>query len=194
MSVTFKSGTNMRRTRLLGIFSSSHVPCLSLGLLISHPFLHWTTYLDDIRLEIFPTLSEYFYDTWVLFFRWRNIFQIWINGWFFFFLKSWCEIWLVYLWICSLRYGFLSYWISLRNIGKDLRETQVEYVTTKFFNNKQRFWSLKWDTDCKFLKMRYRLKTVLFSSAHFCPKIGWIERVIWISHFTTNLGGHFLGY
>ena len=25
-----------------------------------------------------------------------------------------CEIWLVYLWSCSLRYGFLSYWISLK--------------------------------------------------------------------------------
>ena len=43
------------------------------------------------------------------------------------FFLSWCEIWLVYLWSCSLRYGFLSYWISLRNIGKDLRKTQVKF-------------------------------------------------------------------
>ena len=68
------------------------------------------------------------------------------------FFLPWCEIWLVYLWICSLRYGFLSYWISLRNIGKDLRKTQVEYVTTKFFSNMQNFCSSKWDKDCKFWK------------------------------------------
>ena len=67
-----------------------------------------------------------------------------------FFFLSWCEIWLVYLWSCSLRYGFLSYWISLRNIGKDLRKTQVDYVTTKFFTNMQNFCSLKWYKDCKF--------------------------------------------
>ena len=59
------------------------------------------------------------------------------------FFLSWCEIWLVYLWSCSLRYGFLSYWISLWNIGKDLRKTQVEYVTTKFFSNMRNFCSLK---------------------------------------------------
>ena len=50
---TFKVGTSIRRMRLLGIFSSSHVPCLSHGLPISHPFHHWTTYLDDIRRD-FP--------------------------------------------------------------------------------------------------------------------------------------------
>ena len=31
---------------------------------------------------------------------------------------SWCEIWLVYLWNCNLRNGFLSYLISLKEHWK----------------------------------------------------------------------------
>ena len=34
--------------------------------------------------------------------------------------------------VANLRYGFLACWISKRNIGNNLRKTQIEYVTTKF--------------------------------------------------------------
>ena len=41
--------TNMGRTKLLGLSSSSYIPCLSVGFLLPS----WTTCLDDIGLD-FP--------------------------------------------------------------------------------------------------------------------------------------------
>ena len=58
-------------------------------------------------------------------------------------ILSWCEIYFFIYEVAVWEMGFYPIGLVLRNIGKDLRKTQVEYVTTKFFSNMQRFWSLK---------------------------------------------------
>jgi hypothetical protein len=72
----------------------------------------------------------------------------------------------------NLRCGFLSCWISLRNIGNDLRKTQVEYVSTKFSEIWKKILEFKNETKVVNFENEYRLKTSLFSSAHLYPSMG----------------------